>query len=72
MDNCIGHFEVARETGSGCIMGMFRGSYGFFFGAYEVAQGTGSKFFSSKQSHEAFRHNTFPVLIDRNFKMSND
>ena len=26
MDNCIGHFEVARETGSGCIMGMFRGS----------------------------------------------
>ena len=72
IDNCIGHFEVARETGSGCIMGMFRGSYGFFFGAYEVAQGTGSKFFSSKQSHEAFRHNTFPVLIDRNFKMSND
>ena len=62
----------ARETGSGCIMGMFRGIYAFFFGAYEVAQGTGSKFFSSKQSHEAFRHNTFPVLIDRNFKMSND
>ena len=72
MDNCIGHFEVARETGSGCIMGMFRGSYGFFFGAYEVALGTGSKFFCSKQSHETFRHNTFPVLIDRNFKMSND
>ena len=53
-------------------MGMFRGSYGFFFGAYEVAQGTGSKFFSSKQFPETFRHNTFPDLIDLNFKMSND
>ena len=71
MDNCIGHFEVARETGSGCIMGMFRGSYGFFFGANEVAQKTGSKVFPSKQSHEEFRRNTVPVLIDCNFKMSN-
>ena len=69
MVNCIGHFEVAQETGSGCIIEMFRGSYGFFFGAYEVAQGTGSKFFPSKQTHEAFRHHR--VLIDCNFKMSN-
>jgi len=71
MDNCIGHFEVARETGSTCIMGMFRESYGSFFGANEVAQKTGSKVFPSKQSHEAFRRNTVPVLIDCNFKMSN-
>ena len=70
MDNCIGHFEVARETGSSCIMGMFRRRYGSFFGAYEVAQETGSKFFPSTQIHDAFRHNTLPVLIDRNFKMA--
>ena len=37
MDNCISHFEVAQETGSNCIMGMFGGRYGFLFGAYEVA-----------------------------------
>ena len=30
MDSCIGHFEVARETGTSCTMGMFRGRYGFF------------------------------------------
>ena len=51
-------------------MGMFRTRYGSFFGAYEVAQATGSKFFPSTQIHDAFRHNTLPVLIDRNFKMA--
>ena len=47
MDSFIGHFEVARETGPSCTMGMFRGRFGFFFGAYKVAQKTGSKFFPS-------------------------
>ena len=68
MDNCIGHFEVAWESGSNCIMGMFQERYGSFLGANEVAQKTGSKVFPSKQSHEAFRRNTVPVLIDRNLK----